>query len=858
MPTLEQIASELILLSPEDSGSRLHLEKMLREVAQASETPEPIRELAWQAIVQVQGLLQSKKPDENLQKLNGLLDQMIRAESAPPAATEKSAETDPAETSSSGVVDDRLMEEFLSKQDSVLSDFEADCLALEKGDASRLPAAKRQIHTWKGEAGLLGYHDLAASMHEIEELLGGLPANPDATVVSDALLEAKDQLAGYFAAKRQGGEFTIDVSAIIEQLKNVPSTAEPEKPKPVIIGGEPESEAAPPPPPPPVSSMAGRVFEIPAEIDMDLVQEFRTESAEHFQQAELALMALENDPADTESVNVVFRAFHTVKGVAGFVGVTYITELAHKAETFFDRFRKGQLTMNGAYTDLAFEAVDMLKNLLKSLLDTIAEGRYTATPQYGSLIAKLENPDALEGSAALTVHEPSAKVGEILVREGKANPQEIEAALAQQQHGDQRPVGEILVEQQAAKAVDVAHALRSQQPAGGRDNEPEATVKVYTSRLDNLINMVGELVIAQSMVSQDPYLQGVSNQRLLRNVGQLNKITRSLQELSLSMRMVSVKSTFQKMARLVRDLARKAHKEIIFETEGEDTELDRNMVEAIADPLVHMVRNAADHGVELPDDREKSGKPRQGRIILRAAHEGGSVLITLSDDGRGLNRDKILAKAVERGLVEPNAQLTEADIHNLIFMPGFSTADKVTDVSGRGVGMDVVRTNIEALRGTVQISSKQNEGSVFSMRLPLTLAIIDGMVIRVGTDRFILPTTAITETFRPAASDIATVQGRSEMVMLRGDLIPVMRLNRVFRINDAIEDLTDGILVVAESKGRRLAILVDELLGQQQVVIKSLGTIFGRVGGVSGGAIMGDGIVSLILDVEGLIQLSCN
>jgi two-component system chemotaxis sensor kinase CheA len=319
-----------------------------------------------------------------------------------------------------------------------------------------------------------------------------------------------------------------------------------------------------------------------------------------------------------------------------------------------------------------------------------------------------------------------------------------------------------------------------------------------------------------------------------------------------------VKATFQKMARLVRDLARKANKEILFETEGEDTELDRNMVEAIADPLVHMVRNAADHGVESPDERVNAGKPRQGKILLRAAHEGGFVTITLTDDGRGLNNQKILAKAVERGLIEPGTQLTDAEIHRLLFMPGFSTADKITDVSGRGVGMDVVRTNVESLRGSVEISSKQGEGSVFSVRLPLTLAIIDGMVIRSGTERFILPIIAITETFRPKAEDITTVQGQTELVMLRGDLIPVCRLGKTFSIEGAGLEITESILVVIESKRHRIALMVDELLGQQQVVIKSLGSMFGRVVGVSGGAILGDGRISLILDVEGLMRRSAS
>lgn len=862
VPTLEQIASEVILLSPDDSSSRLHIEKLLRELAMADSTPPSVADLAWKALVVVQGLLQSKKPDAALQSLNELIEQMMRAETAPAAKAKtetESGDSSASAASDSGAspVDQGLINEFLSKQDSVLEEFEAVCLALEKGDASVLAAARRQIHTWKGEAGILGFFDLSKAMHTIEEELQDTKAySPEA--ISDALLDVKDQLTGYFQAQKSGATATLDSASVIERLKNYIPPVKPE-PEPAAAV-EPIVEAAPepasPPPPPARPTVTHRVFQMPAEIDIDLMHEFLTESAEHFQQAEVSLLALENDPGDAEAVNTVFRAFHTVKGVAGFVGISCITEVAHKAETFFDRFRKGTLVMRGAYTDLAFEALDILKVLLSRTNDAVATGQLPLPETYDDLIHRLEYPETCEKTAAA---EPvKEKVGEILVREGKATPADVEQALTKQAEGDARPVGEILVEQQAAKAQDVAHAIRAQQPTPGREGEPEGMVKVSTVRLDNLINMVGELVIAQSMVSQDPYVQQGQNQRLIRNVGQLNKITRSLQELALSMRMVSVKATFQKMARLVRDLARKSHKEIIFETEGEETELDRNMVEAIADPLVHMVRNAADHGIEMPDVREQAGKPRQGRILLRAAHEGGSVIITLVDDGKGLNREKIIAKAVERGLIEPGAQLSDHEIHNLIFMPGFSTADKVTDVSGRGVGMDVVRTNVEALRGTVEITSHEGQGSIFSVRLPLTLAIIDGMVIRIGGDRFILPTIAITETFRPRHEDITTVQGQAELVMLRGDLIPLHRLGRYFGIEDAGQEIADSILVVTESKGRRIALMVDELLGQQQVVIKSLGSIFGRVEGVSGGAILGDGRISLILDVEGLIRLSLN
>jgi two-component system chemotaxis sensor kinase CheA len=324
----------------------------------------------------------------------------------------------------------------------------------------------------------------------------------------------------------------------------------------------------------------------------------------------------------------------------------------------------------------------------------------------------------------------------------------------------------------------------------------------------------------------------------------------------MSMRMVPLKPVFQKLARLVRDLSQKSGKSVEFQTHGEDTELDRNMVDAIADPLVHMVRNSLDHGLELPSDRTASGKRATGTLRLSAYHQGGAVVVELHDDGRGLNRDKILSKAVERGLVESGKLMSDQDVFALIFAPGFSTADKITDISGRGVGMDVVRRNIESIRGRIDIASAPGQGTTFSLRLPLTLAITDGMLVRVGQERYIVPTTSIQLSFRPTVEQITTVAGRGEMVLLRGESFPVVRLHRLFRIADAAQRFDQGLLMLVGDGEKKVALLVDDLLGQQQVVAKTLGQGIGKVDGVSGGAILGDGRVGLILDIGQVIQLS--
>jgi two-component system chemotaxis sensor kinase CheA len=326
--------------------------------------------------------------------------------------------------------------------------------------------------------------------------------------------------------------------------------------------------------------------------------------------------------------------------------------------------------------------------------------------------------------------------------------------------------------------------------------------------------------------------------------------------LSMSMRMVPIHGVFQKMARLVRDLSRNAEKDVTFATQGEDTELDRSIVDKIADPLVHMVRNSVDHGVEPKAERVAAGKTPTGRVELRAFHQAGNIVIEIEDDGRGLNKDKILKKAIDNGIVEAGQELSDEEIFKLIFHAGLSTAEKITSVSGRGVGMDVVKKNIETLRGKIDISSTLGKGTVFTIRLPLTLAIIDGQIVSVGNDRYIIPINSIVRSLRPSAEQLSSVQNRGEMVMVRGQLLPLVRLYKLFNTVPATEDPTKSLLMVVEEDNNKCCLLVDELLDQRQVVIKSLGEGLGAARGVSGGAIMGDGRVSLILDIPSLMKLA--
>jgi two-component system chemotaxis sensor kinase CheA len=380
-------------------------------------------------------------------------------------------------------------------------------------------------------------------------------------------------------------------------------------------------------------------------------------------------------------------------------------------------------------------------------------------------------------------------------------------------------------------------------------------IRVDTAKLDSLIDLVGELVIAQSMVTQNSELQTAASEQLARSLGQLRGISTELQRTALALRMVPIRASFQKMARLIRDLAGQVGKEIRLVLEGEETELDRTLVEELGDPLVHMIRNAADHGIELAADRVAAGKEPAGTITLRSFHKGGMVIIEIQDDGRGLSVSRIRAKAVERGLISADEPLSDREVLDLIFAPGFSLAATVTDLSGRGVGMDVVRRNIERLRGTIEIDSVEGRGTTFTIGLPLTLAIIEGLLIEVGDQRFVVPTLSVRESFRPLPSMLSVVQGRGVMVSVRGTLLPLLRLADHLQIPAAVTDPTQGLVMVLEAGQECRCVLVDALVGKQEVVIKSLGETFRDQQAFAGAAILGDGRVGLILDTTALVRL---
>ncbi|MBN2171600.1 MAG: chemotaxis protein CheA [Candidatus Krumholzibacteriota bacterium] len=659
----------------------------------------------------------------------------------------------------------------------------------------------------------------------LARLVPGLPRP-----VQDVLAPACVDLASFLAAGGDGDALRRELGGALEQAlllleEGGPANAQRRRPaadakpataEPVAADVDPEADH--------VESELPTEIVLGDDADPEFIGEFLTESNEYIEDSEGALLTLESDPQDMEAVNRVFRAFHTIKGTSAFLGLDAVSELAHKAETVLSRVRDGEIQFTHQYADLALRSVDMLKDLLVRLQDRAPGDCIPLPADFANLLFDLMHPE----SAAV---DPSTK---------KRDAAEAAAATPR------------------ADARAGMEAAAGEGAAAKASSRIESSVRVRTDRLDRLIDMVGELVIAHSIVAQDEVVDEGRHHDLAKKVAHTGKIVRDLQDLSMSMRMVPLKGTFQKMARLVRDLAVKGSKEVQFQRIGEDTEIDRNMVDLINDPLVHMIRNAVDHGIEPPDERAAADKPRQGRVILTAYHAGGNVIVELADDGRGLDRRRIVDKAVERGIIESDKGMSDTDVFNLIFEAGFSTAARVTDVSGRGVGMDVVRRNIESLHGRVDISSRLGRGTTFSVRLPLTMAITDGMLVCVGDQRYIVPSLNIQMNLRPERDNIATVLKQGEMLKLRGDLLPLYRLHRIFGISGAIENPCHGAILVMDDGDVRFAVLVDELLGKLQVVTKPLGNLLGRVPGISGGAILGDGRVGLILDPAGLSNLARN
>jgi two-component system chemotaxis sensor kinase CheA len=640
---------------------------------------------------------------------------------------------------------------------------------------------------------------------------------------------------------------------------------------------------------------------------------FFDESAELLRDFEEGLLRLEQEPGDREILNRVFRSAHTLKGNSGMLGFEAIARFTHVLEGILARVRAGDIVATGPVVSTLLASADVLRDLLERAREH-GGGEVPGFPEALRALEAFTGPGPATppaaGRAPIRAEDPATAVYQIrfrpprdLLRRG-LDPVRIVDALEElgeleDVEADLRmlpPLADLdaeeaylgfacrlrtrqprarvqacfefvgddaTVEIDAVAGATEAVGPRSGGPAprrGGEGAEARAaetsTIRVPTEKVDRLINLVGELVITQSMVARAiaDFTPGRLGE-LQEAVAQMDRHARDLQERVMAVRMLPIRTVLGRFPRVVRDLALSRGKLALLDISGDETELDKSVIELISDPLTHLVRNAVDHGIEPPDVRRRAGKPEAGRLSLSAYQQGGNIYIEVADDGAGLDRDRILAKAVQAELVAPDDPLTDEQVFALIFQPGFSTAEKITEVSGRGVGLDVVKRNLEALGGSITIKSERGRGTTFRIKLPLTLAILDGQSVRVGPHTYIVPLLSIVESVRPRPESLSRVFGAGEAITIRGEVLPMLRLHRVFGVTPTVEDATQGLVVIVEHEGRKIAVLVDELLGQQQVVIKSLETNFRKLEGVAGATILGDGRVALIVDVPGLVVL---
>ncbi|MFS8152754.1 chemotaxis protein CheA [Vreelandella titanicae] len=669
----------------------------------------------------------------------------------------------------------------------------------------------------------------------------------------------------------------------------------------------------------------------------DFFDTFFEEAEELLSDMEQHLLELDVDDPDSEQLNAIFRAAHSIKGGAGTFGFTVLQKTTHILENLLDYARKGELTLRADLVDTFLEAKDIMheqldayrseeepnqeafericQTLQQIALDEIgqqldgptipaaepkaaptpapsendaqANSNNAEAPSNGHLLVALLN---VEDKDRILLVEELEQLGEVQSQSGDAKRYEvvlkssdsaddIEAVMCFIIEPDQieitavdgvatepaptepeastpaAPAPQAPAESTASKASAPKPAAKEKPKKAAAES---SSIRVSVDKVDQIINLVGELIITQSMLDQtvsDLEDQSVGNASLQNGMSLLQRNARDLQEAVMSIRMIPMEFVFSRFPRVVRDTAGKLGKEIELITEGKSTELDKSLVERITDPLTHLVRNSLDHGVEMPDVREAIGKPRVGKLTLSARHQGGNILIEVRDDGAGMDRERLLAKARENGL-NVSDTMSDEEVFQLIFAPGFSTANEVTDVSGRGVGMDVVKRNIQSMGGRVEIQSKLGEGTNTRIVLPLTLAILDGMSIKVGGETFILPLSTVLESLQPAKDDMYAMAGDDVVIKVRDEYLPVIAIHEVLNVENAITDPTKSIAVIVQGEGRRYAMLVDELIGQQQVVVKNLEDNYRKVPGISAATILGDGSVALILDITGLHRLS--
>lgn len=716
-----------------------------------------------------------------------------------------------------------ILHEFVVDSKEMLEDIEPVLVELEDTyDEEKINNIFRCFHSIKGGAGFLNLNSIQRLTHSAETLLdlfrkGKLDFMSEHL---DIMVNVCDQITTILATvddKLSDEGFDDEIEAIVTEIDNVIAGKKPSartrKTEPITEDKADEAATV-------TAAEKEDEFEIP--ITEEMISQFVQEAESGFEKIEEILLILEKFGFEQKLLDDAYRLIHSFKGNCGFMNYKDLEKISHKVETVFDGMKNKEIPTTEENLTVLFNVLDVIRNTVQQLADT-------GSPEVQSCAAILDMMDNIIP-------------GLLEKKEKEKARKEVTRVISEE------PEEELMLPPKMQKVSD----LEKVEKAGDEkavSKTLQTDIRVNLQKVDTVINLVGELMIVSQMITSN--LEGDS-EKTNRSSHQLNSLITELQDVAMSIRMIPLAGTFRKMVRLVRDLSKKSGKQVVFETKGEDTELDKTVVEQISDPLIHLVRNSIDHGIETPEERERVGKSPAGKLTIEAKYEGNEVWINIIDDGRGLNREKILAKAKERGIVGEEAdEFSDARVQKLIFEPGFSTADKVTSVSGRGVGMDVVKRNIERVKGHVDIKSVQGQGSTIGLRIPLTLAIIDGMLLRVGKAIYTSPLLAIRESVQVMPDQVTIVDGK-EVVMIRDNLIPVYRLHKLHNIEPQYEKLEDGILIILEHQEDVFGLFVDELLGQYQTVIKGLSDYLGKVSGVSGCSILSNGEVSLILDVADL------
>jgi two-component system chemotaxis sensor kinase CheA len=678
-------------------------------------------------------------------------------------------------------------------------------LDLTQADDEALNGIFRCAHSIKGGAATFGFRDVTELTHHMESLLDRLRRHEIKPVpqMVDVLLESADASRGLLARHQNGGQGTAPVTG--DLVRRISELAAGQVSAPAARAAPaPAPAVAPAPVPAPAAAPVAAAAPLPAGT---------------------RVLQIRIGPlAQPETADALQDLFRDIPGL-GTMDALPSEQADHRV-----------FAVTTTSTD---------EDLLDLFVFHVAKELVDIKPQ-GAPVAAASEPTSLE--------QEEANARALDQAAAQANPPSAPQAVLE----DYGFFADAPGAPAAAHSADVAATRSATAPAaearGGGQSLEATSIRVAVSKVDQIINLVGELVITQAMLAQNSRaLEPALHQQLFAGLADLDRNTRDLQESVMSIRMIPMSFVFNRFPRMLRDLANKLGKKVDFVTQGEATELDKGLVEKITDPLTHLVRNSCDHGVEMPAERIAAGKPEHGTITLAASHQGGSIVIEVRDDGRGMSRQRILAKARERGLPVHDG-MADGEVWQLIFAPGFSTAEVVTDVSGRGVGMDVVKRNISALGGTVDIESYEGRGMKVSVRLPLTLAIMDGMSVRVGDEVYILPLSAVVESFQVKDDAVSTVAHGAQLVKVREEYMPVIELERVFQVPTSADSPANGIMVVVESEGSRAALLVSELLGQHQVVVKNLESNYRKVANVSGATILGDGKVALILDIGALVR----